>query len=257
MKKKVVLLKAAKGKIEDDLYLKVLRSEGLLVTLIQVLSFKFFNLKELYEQIAQPEKYGGIIFSSPRAVEAVNKSIENNSSLKEWQANLIPKWHSLPAYTVGQASGEFVKELGLIPIGADSGNAENLVKTIKTGYAPSGRPLLFPCGNLRRETIPQSLDDEGISFESVTVYETTAHPEIDESFRNLIKNEGVPDYIVFFSPSGVRFSCEAISSLIPAMDEIQFIAIGPTTKEAMEKSGYTVTATAESPSPGSLLKILI
>ncbi|XP_071949219.1 uroporphyrinogen-III synthase-like [Antedon mediterranea] len=254
--KKVLLLKAAKGNIEDDIYVQTLTSEGLSPTLIQVLSFKFFNLDQFYKQISNPDNYGGIVFSSPRSVEAFTKAIESNSSIQDWKSEFLPKWLPLPAYVVGNATAEHVKQLGLVPVGADSGNAQNLVQVIKKGTLPGGLPLVFPCGNLRRETIPSSLDEEGIKFESLTVYESMAHPMINESLSNFIQNQGVPDYIVFFSPSGVRFSHQSVLSCITAIDRVQMIAIGPTTKVAMEKIGYVVAGVAESPDSESLINIL-
>ncbi|KAF6112151.1 uroporphyrinogen III synthase [Phyllostomus discolor] len=68
---KVLLLKDAK---EDDggqdPYIRELGFCGLEATLIPVLSFEFLALPSLSEKLSQPERYGGLVLTSPRAVEA-------------------------------------------------------------------------------------------------------------------------------------------------------------------------------------------
>ncbi len=46
----------------------------------------------------------------------------------------VQGWKSLPAYCVGQATANFVRDnLGLNPVGEQSGNAQNLVQIILQG----------------------------------------------------------------------------------------------------------------------------
>ncbi|XP_075865831.1 uroporphyrinogen-III synthase isoform X2 [Microcebus murinus] len=89
---KVLLLKDAK---EDDggqdPYVRELGLYGLEATLIPVLSFEFLSLPSFSEKLSHPEGYGGLIFTSPRAVEAVELCLEKDNktegtiSTSAWQ----------------------------------------------------------------------------------------------------------------------------------------------------------------------------
>ena len=48
------------------------------------------------------------------------------------------------------------------------------------------KPLLFPCGNLHKETLPQQLHEAGIGLHSLTCYETCPHSQLDTNIRTLV-----------------------------------------------------------------------
>ncbi|XP_072029874.1 uroporphyrinogen-III synthase-like isoform X2 [Amphiura filiformis] len=211
--KKVLLLKAVKPGEEGDLYVQALAKENYEVSLCSPISFKFTNLQQLTASLQQPSKFSGIIFSSPRTVQAVEKC------LPDLGQDGLPGWKPLTAYCVGQATANSVRDdLGLNPVGEQSGNAQNLAKIILEGTKAGSKPLLFPCGTLRRETIPDSLQKAGVDFKAHVVYETIPHPDLEASINQYFE-KGMPEFIVFFSPSGVRFSKEFLTKY--AMDKIQ------------------------------------
>nr|CAD7411902.1 unnamed protein product [Timema cristinae] len=82
---------------------------------------------------------------------------------------------------------------------------------------PSGsyaRPLLFPCGSLKRDTLPRQLTEKGIAVHMVTVYKTLPHPQLESNLRCIINfEEAFPEYIVYFSPSGLKFSLPTLEKL--------------------------------------------
>ncbi|XP_047409384.1 uroporphyrinogen-III synthase isoform X4 [Sciurus carolinensis] len=214
---KVLLLKDAK---EDDcgqdpyirsspcqsrtifFHLQELELHGLEATLIPVLSFEFLSLPSFSEKLSHPEHYGGLIFTSPRAVEAVELCLKKDN---------------------------------------------------KTEGESSVLPLLFPCGNLKREILPKMLKDKGIPMESITVYQTIPHPGIQVNLDSYYSKKGVPASITFFSPSGLTYSLKHIQELSGAsLDQIKFAAIGPTTARALAAQGLPVSCTAESPTPQAL-----
>ncbi|XP_012578903.1 PREDICTED: uroporphyrinogen-III synthase [Condylura cristata] len=102
---KVLLLKDPK---EDDggqdPYVRDLGQLGLEATSIPVLSFEFLSLPELSEKLSHPEDYGGLIFTSPRAVEAVGLCLERDSKTAAWKESLREKWGAKPVYVVGKAT---------------------------------------------------------------------------------------------------------------------------------------------------------
>nr|XP_033796638.1 uroporphyrinogen-III synthase isoform X3 [Geotrypetes seraphini] len=226
---KVLLLKDPKdGDAESDPYVKELGLHGLEATLIPVLSFEFVSLTSLFEKLSSPDIYGGLIFTSPRAVEAVKLSLDNHKCKEVWTNSLREKWNSKSIYVVGKATAS---------LGETSGSA----------------PLLFPCGALKREVLPNILKEKNISMESLTVYQTAQHPSIQKSLTNYFSQVGVPESVVFFSPSGVKFCLEHIQKLSGNLiNQVKFAAIGPTTADAMILEGITVGCTARNPSPQDL-----
>uniref|UniRef100_A0A8D2JCD1 Uroporphyrinogen III synthase n=1 Tax=Varanus komodoensis TaxID=61221 RepID=A0A8D2JCD1_VARKO len=161
---------------------------GLEATLIPVLAYEFISLQTFFEKLFHPEQYQGLIFTSPRAVQAIRLCLQDN------------------------CKGE-VAEIGLIPQGENCGNAEKLAGYICSRESPNSLPLLFPCGTLKREILPAVLGEKGIALEGLTVYQTTQHPNLQESLRNYFSQQGVPASITFFSPSGVKYCLKQILTL--------------------------------------------
>ncbi|XP_078499642.1 uroporphyrinogen-III synthase isoform X1 [Lissotriton helveticus] len=252
---KVLLLKDPKdNESGPDPYVEELRLHGFEATLIPVLSFEFVSLRSLFEKITHPEDYGGLIFTSPRAVEAVKLCLAENDKNEAWVNSLKEKWQSKPVYVVGKATAVLVSVIGLIPQGEESGNAEKLAAFICSRESPdSSSPLLFPCGAIKREVLPKILREKSISMESLVVYQTAQHPAIKESLGSYFVQAGIPSSVTFFSPSGVKFCLGHIQALSGAsIDHIKFAAIGPTTTEALTTEGIRVSCTAKNPTPQDL-----
>ncbi|KFV79045.1 Uroporphyrinogen-III synthase, partial [Struthio camelus australis] len=251
---KVLLLKDPKDKDSGpDPYVKELGLYGFEATLIPVLSFEFISLESLFEKLSHPECYGGLVFTSPRALEAIKICLKENSKSEVWSKSLKQRWNTKPAYVVGKATASLVEEIGLVPHGEKSGNAEKLADYICSREKPNSSPLLFPCGALKREVLPTALKEKGIPLESLTIYQTTQHSDLQESLRSYFSQQGNPASIVFFSPSGVKFCLQHIQKLSgDFIDHMKFAAIGPTTAPAMEAAGITVSCTAKNPTPQDL-----
>lgn len=55
------------------------------------------------------------------------------------------------------------------------------------------------------------LEKEGLELDGVEVYETAPNPNIETDFANVTSQfQSIPEYIVFFSPSGFNSSIELI-----------------------------------------------
>lgn len=252
---KVLLLKDAK---EDDCgqdpYIRELELYGLEATLIPVLSFEFLSLPSFSEKLSHPEGYGGLIFTSPRAVEAVELCLEKDNKTEVWKHSLREKWNAKSVYVVGNATASLVNKIGLDTEGANSGNAEKLAEYICSRESPA-LPLLFPCGTVKGEILPKMLKDRGIPMESITVYQKIPHPGIQVNLNSYYSKQGVPASITFFSPSGLTYSLKHIQELSgDSIDRIKFAAIGPSTARALTAQGLRVSCMAESPTPLALAK---
>ncbi|XP_072768831.1 uroporphyrinogen-III synthase [Nerophis lumbriciformis] len=248
----VLLLKEPRdGDSGPDPYIKELASHGLKATLFPVLSFKFVSLNTLSDKLFQPEKYGGLIFTSPRAVEAVKMCMEERK--EEWSSSVRDKWNTKSVYVVGKATAALVCGIGLNPLGKDTGTAEVLSRVIIEREDTNIPPLFFPCGSIKREVLPTALREHGFPLETLTVYQTGEHPHVEKNLCNHFAEQGLPASIAFFSPSGVKFSLETVRRLAgEQLAQIKFAAIGPTTRDAMLAEGLSVSCTAEKPTPEHL-----
>ncbi|XP_035262251.1 uroporphyrinogen-III synthase [Anguilla anguilla] len=250
----VLLLKEPRdGDSGPDPYMKELTSYGHKPTLIPVLSFKFVSLNALSDRLFQPEKHGGLIFTSPRAVEAVRMCLEGNNRREVWINTVKDKWNEKSIYVVGKATAALVQELGLIPRGEETGNADVLSRFILEREDTSILPLFFPCGSIKREVLPTALRENGVPLETLTVYQTAEHPDLEKNLTDYFSEQGVPASIAFFSPSGVKFCLEVVRRLAgEKLNEIKFAAIGPTTADAMVAEGLCVSCSAEKPTAQDL-----
>ncbi|XP_075468384.1 uroporphyrinogen-III synthase isoform X4 [Ascaphus truei] len=235
---KVLLLKDPKtSELAADPYVKEFSSHGLEAALIPVLSFAFVSLECFFKKLSHPENYDSLIFTSPRAVEAVKLCLETAGNKEAWETLLREKWNSKPIYVVGKATSALgspcpeeltilrVDEVGLSSEGEGSGNAENLAD-----YIFSKVPL-----------------------ETITVYQTAQHPNLQAALEDYFAKEGIPASIVFFSPSGVKFCLQFLQKLSSdQLHNIKFAAIGSTTAEAMVAEGIHVSCTAQTPTPKDL-----
>lgn len=245
----VLLLKEPRdGEPGGDPYIKELASRGHKATLIPVLSFKFVELNTLSDKLFQPEKHGGLIFTSPRAVEAVKMCLETDERQAEWNSTVKDKWNTKSIYVVGKATAALVQNLGLNPLGEDTGTAEVLSRVIIEREDTNIPPLFFPCGSIKREVLPTALRDSGVPLETLTVYQTAEHPDLEKNLKNFYREQGTPASIAFFSPSGVKFCLEVVRRLSgDQLAQIKFAAIGPTTQDAMTAEGLCVSGVAEKP----------
>ncbi|KAH8701720.1 tetrapyrrole biosynthesis, uroporphyrinogen III synthase [Talaromyces proteolyticus] len=185
------------------------------------------------------KKYGGMIFTSQRAVEAFGHCLANNIPIEA--ATAASK--SMILYTVGPATTRLLTPLRdkYLPFatiyGEEAGNGENLARMILEHYNPrhnhsdgkgSDKPgLLFLVGDQRRDVIPRTLMDpaldeaQRIIVDELVVYETTEMAGFEDAFRGAVdagergyrdrSGDGQSDeeesmWVVIFSPTG----CDAV-----------------------------------------------
>ena len=48
------------------------------------------------------------------------------------------------------------------------------------------KPLLFPCGNLRREELPELLNSAGLFLHGITCYNTVPHTQCAKNIAELV-----------------------------------------------------------------------
>ncbi|KAH7029384.1 tetrapyrrole biosynthesis, uroporphyrinogen III synthase [Microdochium trichocladiopsis] len=231
-------------------------------------------------------KYGGLIFTSQRAVEAFAKLVEDGKAKDEddW-----PHLSNVPVYSVGPSTTRALKAVSQHPslqiFGEHTGNGEALALFIQEHYTSwySGRatlpPLLFLVGEQRRDIIPKTLmnpslaADKRIEVTETIVYGTGVMETFPADFATILsKTGGTERWVVVFSPTG----CDSMLRGLGLLDDnnrvlaerkhVQpdngpqtYIAtIGPTTRDFLQTEfGYVPDVCAAKPSPEGVLSGIV
>lgn len=180
---------------------------------------KNFELSKVHENL---------IFTSQNAVQ----SILQHSKCDELKGKSV--------FSVGMKTKELLTENGFDVV-AYTGYASDLAEIISLIY--SSESFTFFSGNLRRDILPNTLKENGITFNEIEVYETNI-----TSKKMTSKQDG----ILFFSPSGV----ESYFKLNSIKEETCF-CIGETTAEALENKKVKNIIIAEKPSVESVITQVI
>lgn len=242
----VLLLRSRDEGGDEDRYERALRERDFRATCRPVLRFAFagdddFGGDDAGAALRHPDRWAGLVLTSPRAAQALEEMLR-------WLPDQVAAWEAKPAFAVGPKTAAELRAGGLAPTGEESGDAEALgsviAKKVKTDPAAE-RPLLFLCGNRRREALPNRLRAEEVPFEERVVYEThlRSGPWLTDA----------PEWAVFFSPSGVeavRQSGEA------GWGAVRKAALGPTTAAALREAGWPPEAVAREPTPEALADAL-
>lgn len=158
---------------------------------------KPFELKNLNESL---------IFTSQNAVH----SVLSNPKSEELKSKNV--------YCVGLKTKILLSENGFNVV-AYTGYASDLAEIITLIYR--NESYTFFSGNLRRDTLPNALNEAGIKLNEIQVYDTSLQPQ---------KIKTAVDALLFFSPSGV----ESYLKENTIKKETCF-CIGETTAEALSK----------------------
>ncbi|MAN59336.1 MAG: uroporphyrinogen-III synthase, partial [Flavobacteriaceae bacterium] len=173
-------------------------------------------------------KTENIPFSMPKTVENAIFSSKNavNAVFPDEDVTLQTSKGSLTSiFCVGERTSELLRKKGQkIVKTANYGDelANFIVKNHKS------EEFHFFCGNKRRDVIPETLKEAGISLFEIKTYETSL------KFRQFHQNF---DGILFFSPSGVESFINANAS---KYRETKAVCIGKTTAAAAKPHFDTV-----------------
>lgn len=211
------------------------KEHGYVPDFIPVLEHRFRDeaLEEIRELIihkafvASPDTsssktYGGIIFTSQRAVEAFARVVAELRNFSLLPDDALPE--SCFFYVVGPATARGLRTLHLsCPIvGEESGNGDALAQFILSHYNDHHPPtsskqkpaLLFLVGEQRRDIIPKTLQSESlhvekqITVDELVVYETAEMPSFRTTFATTwsanIQTGHLRQWVVIFSPTGCR-----------------------------------------------------
>jgi uroporphyrinogen-III synthase len=204
---KALIAKASAENIEIDVT-SFIRTEGIRNNFLKKRITEIFN------------ESSPVIFTSVNAAEAVAGYLETNE----------PKWK---IYSLGSATKNMIRHH--FPFSEIIGEAENASGLADEILKNKEKNVIFFCGDLRRDELPDKLAGQQIAVEEVTVYSTIASAE---------KIEKVYDGILFFSPSAV----ESFFSFNNISESTILFAIGATTSRSIRR--FTNNKIIESDYPG-------
>ncbi|TGO21270.1 hypothetical protein BPAE_0229g00010 [Botrytis paeoniae] len=241
-------------------------------------------LKERGVGNEEGKKYGGLIFTSQRAVELFAKLVEEGKN--EDESDAWPYLQNIPVYTVGPATSRALRSIPQTPalniFGAESGNGEALAHYMLEHYGNwykdrSIKPsLLFMVGEQRRDIIPKTLMNPELSVEKrirvdeLVVYGTGVMESFEEDFKALLKETENRDtrWVVIFSPTGCDAMLRSLGMLDSQTGKIKqadgqedgkrktlVATIGPTTRDYLKNTfDYEPDVCAEKPSPEGVIE---
>jgi uroporphyrinogen-III synthase len=181
-------------------------------------------------------RYGSLALTSPRAAAAVADRIRALGI--SWEDGPHPR-----VWTVGSATAHALGEsIAAVQRGLpESFTAEGLARAMLAEHAPG--PVLFPCGERRRDELPAVLRDGGLEVHEVVCYRTLlASPA--EAMTAMVG----ATMVAVASPTVVGLLLDTASPFVlPAL-----VAIGPTTAAAARAGGWHPAAVADAPSTAAL-----
>ena len=184
------------------------------------------------------DRYAAIAFTSPRSARAFVGRLQT-------LATPVPPATAVWAAGAGTAQA-LSGNLGPICQADEAAVAEGgAAAALADALVRSGleRPVLFPCGDIRRDELPARLRDEGIAVDEVVCYrsvlasETEARDAAGRGHVLIVASPSVADLLARACPPGVR----------PAL-----VAVGPTTAAAARASGWPPSRVASGPTSDAL-----
>jgi len=171
--------------------------------------------------------------------------------------DILDHWKRMPTYCVGPKTESIAKtQLSLqYCIGSEYGNAEKLAEKIVLDIEKDSKPLLYPCSQIARKTIPNILNDKSILLQKIIVYKTLENASLGQNLLEFLKKSS--NIFVFFSPSTVEHIANQLKKNSYDIKALKAIAIGPTTQAALNKFNFNICTTIpEKPEPAALMLVI-
>lgn len=267
--KKIILFKASEQ--EPDEYVELFRRNHLKVFSLSPIKFQFKELDTLSVKLSDDFRshYSCLVITSPRILQALKQLVAD-------QQLTIACLRSIPCITVGpQTYRRLLDEFGISSL-IDNGllninNAKELADHLKANQDELAKmidlhkPLLYPTSDLSKEELKVPLADTAFRVEKLICYETLPNDRLDAEMDSILQGSQQTGQnadanesqflFVFFSPSGVK-SVQQTVKCISHLQQIPAVAIGPTTKKAIEEQKLNLVATAARPTPECLLETI-
>ena len=250
--KRIVITRAPE---QSDELREALEERGAEVVALPMIRFvRPKDTAELDAAIGRARTFDWILFTSQVAVRFYS---ERSRELGE-ALHLQPADQSggTKVAVVGKASAKAARAAGFtVDFMAEAERGEGLAREL--GPALGGKTVLLPHSNLGGEPLARALREAGAHVASVEAYGTVAPERVNEETLGEIRR-GEIDAIVFASPSAFRnfaalFEADELKEIA---GRVEFAAIGPTTRKAIEERGIEVSIEPAEPSSKALAQAI-
>lgn len=212
------------------------RALGLLVERRPLISFQApRDWVALTAALANLDRFGAVALTSPRAAATLAARLRGGCA--------VPAW--VPGKATAAALGGRVATVHIVA-SSEAGDAGGAVADaiIASGI---NAPVLFPCGDRRREVLVARLEAAGLPVMPVVCYHTVLAGR-DEA-RSRCKDAGA---LIVSSPSVARLLAQSIDpTRRPAL-----VALGQTTATEAREAGWAPDATAAEPTVDGVIAAL-
>lgn len=244
-----VLLTAADGAFAG--LADALAGEDVLLVTRPLLRFgepeSWLPLDEALESLGE---YGALAVTSPRGAAAV---AGRAALLRAKAAVGGHPWRVPPRVAIWTTGTATAAALGESFPGAHR-PADGAVRVLGAGAALAEAmlnsgvrgPVLYPCGDRRRDELPVRLRQAGVTVHEVEAYRTVLAPAEDAR-----ASAAEADLLVVASPSVATLLGGCGVSPRPPI-----VAVGPTTAAAAADAGWPAALVADNPSPGALARAI-
>jgi uroporphyrinogen-III synthase len=188
-------------------------------------------------------RYDAVAFTSPRAAIAfIGRYDETGRGSNRRRDALPPVWSGGRGTTAALAPiAPAVRSAPEREAGRVGAAAALAAAMLEAGVAG---PVLFPCGEIRRDELPARLRHEGIEVDEVVCYRAVLADE--ETARAAAERAAI---LVVASPSVAGL----LARVARSGDRPRMIAVGPTTAAAARASGWPPAVVADRPDVEALL----
>ena len=189
--------------------------------------------------LAELGRFDAVAFTSPRSARAFAEHLEARgavmpAALALWAAG------AGTAQALGDCLGP-VRRPDENAVGERGAAAALALALLEAGVRG---PVLFPCGDSRRDELPARLRDDGVAVEEVVCYRSVLAGEVDA--RRAAERAQI---LVVASPS----VADLLARACPQGGRPALLAVGPTTAAAARGSGWVPAAVSARPSADALV----
>lgn len=233
-KVKSILVSQPKPSAENSPYHRLEERFNVKVDFRPFIHIEPVDVKEFRKQKVDVLKHTAVIFTSRNAVDHFF-GICNQMKIE------IPS--DMKYFCISDQTANYLQKYIVIrkrKIFTGSKTAQDLIEILKKH---KNEKYVFPCSDIRKNDIPDFLEQNGYQFSEAIIYKTVASDLSDLANVNY-------DMIAFFSPSGIN------SLLVNFPDfkqnQTRIAAFGPTTAKAVTDAGLALDIQAPMPNAPSM-----
>ena len=202
---------------------------------------------ELDSALADLAGFDWVVFASANAVESVFQRLAELGQDSR-------AFHPVSVAAIGSETAARLKAHGITPdFVPEQFVSEGVVDGLRhRGIA--GARVLYPCSDIRRETIREGLTALGARVEEVTAY-TNVVPQDSRDLIRRVLSDGI-DAATFTSSSTVINLAALLNGDISSLDQAIVACIGPVTEAAATEAGINVDIVAREHTVAGLVDAL-